>query len=114
MVPGLEILCSGASLGELGVFTCRRESSRETSEPLLVPEGAPGELERHLGQGMEGQDTGNGFPLPESWDRWDIGKEFLAVRVVMPRHRVPRAAVAASGSLEVSKARLDGVSSNLG
>ncbi|RLV94663.1 hypothetical protein DV515_00013051 [Chloebia gouldiae] len=61
LLQGLEPLCSGARLGELGVFTWRREGSRESS----VPKGAPGELERDLGQGMEGQDTGNGCPLPE-------------------------------------------------
>ena len=31
-----------------------------------------------------------------------------------PQHRVPRAAVAAPGSLEMSKARLDGAESTLG
>ncbi|TRZ18622.1 hypothetical protein HGM15179_008473 [Zosterops borbonicus] len=114
MLQKLELLCSGARLGELGVFTWRREGSRETSEPLLESKGAPGELERGLEQGMEGQDTGNGFPLPEGRDRWGIGKEFLAVRVVGPWQRFPREAVAAPGSLEVSKARLEWVWSNLG
>ncbi|TRZ10592.1 hypothetical protein HGM15179_016516 [Zosterops borbonicus] len=71
MLPGLEPLCSGARLGELGVFTCTREGFRETSEPLTGPKGAPGELERDLGQG-----TGNGFPLPEGRVRWDVGKEY--------------------------------------
>ncbi|RMB95592.1 hypothetical protein DUI87_27702 [Hirundo rustica rustica] len=37
-----------------------REESRDTLD-LPGPKGAPGELERDLGQGMEGQDTGNGF-----------------------------------------------------
>ena len=41
------------------------------------------------------------------------GKEFLALREVRPWHRVSREAVAAPGSLEVSKARLDGTWSNL-
>ena len=52
---------------------------------------------------MEGQDTGNGF----SRIRWDIGKELFPGRVGRPWHRVPRAAVAAPGSLAVPKARLD-------
>ncbi|RMC17063.1 hypothetical protein DUI87_05637 [Hirundo rustica rustica] len=103
MFQGLEPLCSGARLGELEVLTWRGEGSRESSEPLPEPKGAQGELERDLGQGMEGQDTGNGFPLPEGRVRWDTGKEFLLVRVVRPWHRFPREAVAASGSLEVSK-----------
>ncbi|NWT62786.1 PYGL protein, partial [Erythrocercus mccallii] len=84
------------------------EGSRENSEPLPMPKEAPGELERDWGQGMEGQDTGNGFPLPEDRVRWNSGKEFLAVRVVRPWHRMPRGAVAASGSLEVFQARVDG------
>ena len=68
-----------------------------------------------MNKDLEGQDTGNGFPVPEGRDRGSIGKEFLAVRVGRPWHRVPRAAVAAPGSLEVSKARLDiGAWSNLG
>ena len=36
------------------------------------------------------------------------------MRVGRPWHRVPREAVAAPGSLEVSRARLDGAWSNLG
>ncbi|RMC17053.1 hypothetical protein DUI87_05626 [Hirundo rustica rustica] len=86
---GLEPLCSGARLGQLGVFTWGREGSRESSEPLPEPKGAPGELERDWGQRMEGQDTGNGFPLPEGRVRWDIGKEFLAVRVERPWRGFP-------------------------
>ena len=65
MLWGLEPLCSGARLGELGVITWRGEGSRETSELLPVPKGAPGELERDWGQMMEGHNTGNGFPVPE-------------------------------------------------
>ena len=60
----------------------RREGSRESSEPLPMPKGAPGELERDWGQGMEGQDTGNAFTLTEISDRWDIGKELFPVRVL--------------------------------
>ena len=63
---------------------------------------------------MEGQDTGNGFPLPEGRDGWDIGKEFLAGRMGRPWNRIPREAVAAPGSLAVPKARLDRAWSNLG
>ncbi|RMC14542.1 hypothetical protein DUI87_09639 [Hirundo rustica rustica] len=82
--------------------------------PLHGPKGAPGELERDWGQGMEGQDTENGFPLTEGRDGWDIGKELFPVRGVRPWHRVPREAVAAPGSLEVSKTRLDGAWISLG
>ena len=58
--------------------------------------------------------TGKGFRLPERRDGWDFGKEFLGLRVLRPWHRVPREAVAAPGSLEVPKARLDGAWSSLG
>ena len=40
--------------------------------------------------------------------RSDIGQKLFPVRVGRPWHRVPREAVAAPGSLEVFKARLDG------
>ncbi|NXB51241.1 WHRN protein, partial [Leucopsar rothschildi] len=59
-------------LRELGVFTWT--DSRESSEPLSVPKGAPGELERDWGQGMEGQNI-------EGRVRWDIGKELFPGRV---------------------------------
>ncbi|TRZ13532.1 hypothetical protein HGM15179_013583 [Zosterops borbonicus] len=49
MFQELELLYSGARLGELGVFTWRREGSRESSEPLPEPKGDPGELERDMG-----------------------------------------------------------------
>ena len=56
-------------LRELGVFTWRGEGSRETSEPLPEPKGAPGKLERDLGQGMEGQDNVEWLPTArgEGW-----------------------------------------------
>ena len=59
-------------------------------------------------------DRTSGFPWTEGRIRSDIGKKFLPVRVVRPWHRVPRAAVAAPGSLAGSKARLDGAWSSLG
>lgn len=62
LLQGLEPLCSRARLGELGMFTCRREGSRESSESLPEPKGAPGELERDWGQELEGEDRGNDFP----------------------------------------------------
>lgn len=87
---------------------------QDNPEPLAEPKGAPRELERDLEQWMEGQDTGNGFPLPEGRVTWDIGREFSPGRVGRCWHRVPRAAVAAPGSLAVSKARLDRDWSTLG
>ena len=55
---------------------------------LPGPKGAPGELERDWGQGMEGQDTGNSFPLPEGRDGWDIGQELSPGTVGVHREAV--------------------------
>ncbi|RMC18311.1 hypothetical protein DUI87_04193 [Hirundo rustica rustica] len=58
---------------------------------------------------------GNGFKLTESGFKWTIVKELFLVSVEKPWHRVPSEAVAAPGSLEASKARLDtGAWRNLG
>ncbi|KAJ7417113.1 hypothetical protein WISP_66357 [Willisornis vidua] len=65
-----------------------------------------------VSMGLEGQDKGNGFTLPESRVRLDIRKKFFPVSVGRPWHRVPREAVAVP-SLEMSKARLERALSNL-
>lgn len=39
-------------LRELRGVSWRRESSRETLKPISVSKEAPGELEKHLGQGL--------------------------------------------------------------
>ena len=52
---------------------------------------------------------GNSLKLKEKRFRLDIGIKLFPVMVVKPWHRV-----AAPGSMEVSKARLDGAWSNLG
>jgi len=54
----------------------------------------------------------NGFKLEEGRFRLDIRKKFFTMGVRRPRNRLPREIVAAP-SLEVFKARLDGVLSNL-
>ena len=90
------------------MFPWRREGSKETSDPLAGPKGAPGELERDWGQGLEGQDKGR-----QDRDGWDIGKELFPGRLWRPWHRVPGEAVVAP-TLAVSKARLDTAWSSLG
>jgi len=54
----------------------------------------------------------NGFKLKDRRFRLDIRKTFFMIRVVRPRLRLPREAVAAP-SPAVFKARLDGALSNL-
>ena len=50
---------------------------------------------------------GNGFKLKGQGFRLEVRRKFLPARVLRPWHRVPREAVAAPGTLEVSKARLE-------
>ena len=52
--------------------------------------------------------------MKESGFRLSIRKKLLPVRVGRPWHRVPKAAVAGPGSLELSQARLDRAWSSLG
>ena len=99
---------------ELGVLSLER---RRLHGDLRAPSSAQ-RGSRRVGEGLgtrawSDRTRGNGFTLPEDRVRWDIGKEFLVVRVGSPWHRVPRAAVAAP-FLAVSKARLDRAWSNLG
>uniref|UniRef100_A0A8C0ZFF2 Pumilio homolog 1 n=1 Tax=Cyanistes caeruleus TaxID=156563 RepID=A0A8C0ZFF2_CYACU len=58
-VVGTEICPLAAACPPAGAFRIPR-GSRESSEPPPGPAGAPGELERGWGQGLQGQDPGNG------------------------------------------------------
>ncbi|RMC01361.1 hypothetical protein DUI87_22150 [Hirundo rustica rustica] len=49
---------------------------------ISVPEVPTRKDEERFYKGLECQDTGNGFPLPEGRDGWDLGKECLAGRTV--------------------------------
>ena len=79
---------------------------RRIQEELRALPVAPGELERAWEQGIEGQDIGNNFRLPEGRVRWDFGQELFP-------GRVGRAGTGAQSSCGcpwipgMSKARLD-------
>ncbi|XP_017695097.1 PREDICTED: transcription intermediary factor 1-beta [Lepidothrix coronata] len=53
------------------------------------------ELEKDFGQGVECQDTGNGFQLEKGTLGWDSGEKSLPVRAGRGWHGIPRKAVAA-------------------
>jgi len=99
MIRGLEHLSCEGRLRELGLFSLEKS--------LLVPEGAC----KRAGEGLftracRDRTRSNGFRLKEGRFRSDLGKEFFALRVVRPWHRLPRV-------VQVFKARLDGALSNL-
>ncbi|TRZ12979.1 hypothetical protein HGM15179_014114 [Zosterops borbonicus] len=102
----MEQLCWEERLAQLGLFTWTGEALGSPHCDLAGPEGETGNMERDNCQGMEGQDTENGFKMAESEFEWDFGNKFFPVRVGRSWHRVPRAAVAAPESLAVPKARL--------
>jgi len=67
---------------------------------------------RGAGVGLLDRTRWDGFKLKEGRFRLDIRKEFLMVKVVKCRHRLPRE-VGDASSLETFKVRLDWVLSNL-
>ena len=69
-------------------------------------------MERECLQGSD-RARGKGFKLKEGRFSLDIRKKFFPLRVVRHWNRLPREAVAAPGSLEVFKARLDGALGNV-
>ena len=110
----MEYLCYRDRLRELRLFSLEKALGRAQS-PFQCLKGLQESCRGSWDKGWRGRTRGNGFPLPQDRDGWDIGKELFPGRVGRPWHRVPRAAVAAPGLRAVPKARLDtGAWSSLG
>jgi len=114
MSRGLEYLCYEDRLRELGLFSL--EKSRLRDDLLAASQYLMGAY-RKDGEGLltrvcSDRTRGNGRKLKEGRSRLAIRKKFFTTRVVKHWSRLPRESVDAP-SLEVFKARLDGVLSNL-
>jgi len=112
MSRGLEHLSYEERLRELGLFSLeKRRLCGDLLAAFQYLKGPTRKLERDFLQGpvVKGQ---GGMALKEGRFRLDIKTKFFTVRVVRHWNRLPREAMAAP-SLEVFKARLDGVLSNL-
>ena len=114
MIRGLEHLSYEDRLRGLGLFSLeKRRLQGDLIAAFQYLKGAYKEAGEGLFTRVCSDGTrGNGFKLEEGRFRLDIRKKFFTVRMVKHWNRLPREAVDAP-SLEVSKARLDGVLSNL-
>jgi len=114
VIRGVEDLYFEDRLRELGLFSVeKRRLRRDLIAAFQYLKGAY----RKDGEGLftrvcSDSTRGNSFNLKEGRYTLDIRKKFFTMRVVKHWHRLPREGVDAP-SLEVFKARLDGVLSNL-
>ncbi|GAB0181300.1 hypothetical protein GRJ2_000595300 [Grus japonensis] len=115
MISGLEHLSYEDRLRELGLFSLeKRRLWGDLIAAFQYLKGPTGKLERDcFSRAWSDRTRGDGLKLKEGRFRLDIRNKFFPVRVVRHWHRLPREAVAAPGSLEVFKARLDEVLGNL-
>jgi len=109
-----EPLCCEERMRELGLFSLEKN---RLWEDLIVAFQYLKEACKKAGEGLftracRNRTRGNGFKLKKGRFRLDVRKKFFPMRVVRHWNRLPRKAVDVP-SLKVSKARLDGASSNL-
>ncbi|KFQ76634.1 hypothetical protein N337_03777, partial [Phoenicopterus ruber ruber] len=114
VIRGMEHLSYEERLRELGLFSL--EKRRLWGDLLAAFQYLKGTYKK-AGEGLwtracSDRTRGNGFKLKEGRFRLDLRKKFFTLRVVRYWNRLPGEVVDAP-SLEVSKARLDRVLSNL-
>ena len=114
MNRGLEHLCCGERLRELGLFSLEKRRLRgELIAAFQYIRGASKkDGERVFIKACSDRTRGNGFKLKEGRFTLDMRKKCFMMTVVRHWKRLPREVVDAP-SLEVFKARLDGALSSL-
>ena len=114
MIRGMEHLSYEDGLRQLGLFSLEK---RRLQGDLIAAFQYPNGAYKKVGEGRftracSDRTRGNGFKLKDGKFRLDVRKKLFTVRVVRHGNRLPGEVVDAP-TLEVFKARLDGVLSSL-